>query len=70
MKIEREINTYPEDTSTSNSTFNIINLKTRFVDIKRPNHYHIWRGHEVPLRDWDLLDNVLAHNIDVVFQLC
>jgi hypothetical protein len=61
--------TYPQDTATSHTTFDVVDFGTRLVDIKRPNYDHVrWRD-KIPLWDRDFVHDVFTHHIDVVLEL-
>ena len=59
-----------KDTTTGNTTLEILDLGTRLVDIEGSDNDHVGCGAEVSYRDGDLIDDTLIDGIDVVLQLC
>lgn len=58
-----------EDRSSGDTTLEVINLRSRLVDVKRPNDDHPRSRREVARWDGDLGADVLIDGIDVVLQL-
>ena len=58
-----------QDRTTSNTTLQLINLRTGLVHIEGPDDHHVRRGGEITERNGDVRDQVFVNGIDVVLQL-
>mmetsp|Transcript_22360 Transcript_22360/g.37389 ORF Transcript_22360/g.37389 Transcript_22360/m.37389 type:complete len:223 (-) Transcript_22360:817-1485(-) len=56
-----------EDGPPSHPALDVVNLRARLVHIEGPDHDHVGRRGEVPHGDRDLVADILAHHVDVVF---
>lgn len=55
--------------STSNTTLQIRDLRTRFVDVETSNDDQFRRSGEISNRNWDLRHDVFYEGVDVVTEL-
>jgi len=58
-----------QNTTTSNTSLQILNLGTRLVDIERTDDDHVWSGSEVARRNRDLRDQIFVDRINVELEL-
>ena len=58
-----------EDGTTSDTALELVNLRTRLVDIEGTDNNEAGIGGEVTDRNWDAFDDVFIHGINVVLQL-
>lgn len=69
----RKAKAYPENTlqqrTTSNTTLQVLHLRSRLIDIETPNNNKLGCGRKVTDGDRDLGDNVLDEGVNVVPQL-
>jgi len=70
LDLVTELQDTSQDTATSNTSLQLLNLSTWLVDIERTNDDHVWSGSEVARRYWDFRDKVLVNRIDVELELC
>jgi len=69
LNLVTELQYTVQDTATSNSTLQILNLGTRLVDIERSDNDHVRSGGEVSWGNGDLGDEVLVDGVNVELQL-
>jgi hypothetical protein len=69
LNLVTELQYTVQDTTTSNSTLQVLNLGTRLVDIKRSDNNHVRSGGEVSWGNGDLGDEVLVDGVNVELQL-
>ena len=70
LDLVTELQDTSQDTTTSNTSLQLLNLSTWLVDIERTDNNHVWSGSEVARRDWDLCDQVFVDRINVELELC
>lgn len=58
-----------QDTTTSDTTLELLNLGTRLVDVKGPNDNHVRCGSKVANGYGNLGDEVLVDGVNVEFEL-
>jgi hypothetical protein len=69
LNLVTELQYTVQDTATSNSTLQVLNLGTRLVDIERSDNNHVRSGGEVSWGNRDLGDEVLVDGVNVELQL-
>jgi hypothetical protein len=69
LNLVTELQYTSQDTATSNSTLQVLNLGTRLVDIERSDNNHVRSGGEVSWGNGDLGDEVLVDGVNVELQL-
>jgi hypothetical protein len=57
-----------EDGASSDTSLEILDLGTGFVDVETADDDHVWRSCEISDRNRNLVDQVLKNSIDVVFD--
>jgi len=69
LNLVTELQYTSQDTATSNTTLQVLNLSTRLVDIEGSDNNHVRSGGEVSWGDRDLGDEVLVDGVNVELQL-
>ncbi|KAI6772529.1 hypothetical protein HG530_003487 [Fusarium avenaceum] len=69
LDLVTQLNDTMENGTTSNTTLEVVDLRTRFVDIERSNDDHVRVNAEISGRDGDGVDNGLVDGIDVELEL-
>jgi hypothetical protein len=69
LNLVTELQYTVQDTATSNSTLQVLNLGTRLVDIERSDNNHVRSGGEVSWGNRNLGDEVLVDGVNVELQL-
>jgi hypothetical protein len=69
LNLVTELQYTSQDTATSNSTLQVLDLGTRLVDIERSDNNHVRSGGEVSWGNGDLGDEVLVDGVNVELQL-
>mmetsp|Transcript_5189 Transcript_5189/g.32578 ORF Transcript_5189/g.32578 Transcript_5189/m.32578 type:complete len:420 (-) Transcript_5189:290-1549(-) len=68
-----DLHSHFEDTlqnaTARHATFDLVHFRSRLVHIERPDHNHFRRGCKISNWHGNLVDQVLTHHIDVVFEL-
>lgn len=69
LNLVTELQYTSQDTATSNTTLQVLNLSTRLVDIERSDNNHVGSSREVSWGNGDLGDEVLVDGVNVELQL-
>ena len=69
LNLVTELQYTSQDTATSNTTLQVLNLSTRLVDIEGSDNNHVRSGGEVSWGNGDLGDKVLVDGVNVELQL-
>lgn len=69
LDLVAELDNTVEDTATSNTTLEVVDLSTRLVDIERTNDNHVGVKGEIPRRNGNGVDNSLVDGVDVELEL-
>ena len=65
--IERMV--HLQDAAAGDAPLEVLHLRAGLVHVKGADDDHLRRRHKVPVGHRDLLDDVLAHGVDVVLEL-